>query len=98
LWAVCLLDSHHSSLLLIVAARYFGPISTSVTASVPFTLQLGAALGPMTSLVTLRVDAGEYGTVVETEEFLENHLHILFNKNLSPITALLNLKCLAMVS
>ena len=63
-----------------------------------FTLQLGSALETMVSLRSIRLDAGEYGTVVETEGILPDSLQVEFNRGLQPIMALKSLESLAMVS
>lgn len=59
--------------------------------------QLGAALSTMTSLRSIRLDAGEYGTVIETEGVLPDGLQLEFNRGLRPIEALKSLESLAMV-
>ena len=61
-------------------------------------LQLGPAFSSMTALRSIRLDAGEYGTVVETEGVIPDDLQRDFNRALMPITTLTNLESLAMVS
>ena len=51
----------------------------------------------MTSLRSIRLDAGEYGTVIETEGVLPDGLQLEFNRGLRPIEALKSLESLAMV-
>ena len=51
----------------------------------------------MTSLRSIRLDAGEYGTVIETEGVLPDGLQLDFNRGLRPIEALKSLESLAMV-
>jgi len=58
---------------------------------------LGSALETLVSLRTIRLDAGEYGTVVETEGILPDSLQLEFNRGLMPITSLRSLESLAMV-
>lgn len=45
----------------------------------------------------MRLDASEYGVVVETEEQLPIDTQLAYNQALRPITALQNLESLAMV-
>ena len=59
---------------------------------------LGSALQSLVSLRSIRLDAGEYGTVVETEGILSDSLQVEFNRGLAPITSLTSLESLAMVS
>lgn len=74
-----------------------GATANLVCACLSVCLQLGAALSPLTSLRSVRLDASEYGVVVETEEQLPIDTQLAYNQALRPITALQNLESLAMV-
>jgi hypothetical protein len=56
---------------------------------------LGAVVGHLTSLICIRLDAGEYGTVMETEFMVDEAAHKSFNIGLAPMFSASNLQSFA---
>ena len=56
---------------------------------------LGAVIGQLTSLVLIRLDAGEYGTVMETEHLADEGAHRSFNSGLASMVTATQLESFA---
>lgn len=63
--------------------------------SLDWRASLGAVIGQLTSLVLIRLDAGEYGTVMETEGLVDEAAHKTFNSGLASMVSATNLQSFA---